>query len=98
MKPLETDKRIVGRPAFLLLAVLALCGVASSAWAEKYARQDDDRPRETRQAPQSDREEPAYRRDERREAQRPQRMSPEERSQMRRDIKNAGREIYTPHQ
>lgn len=29
-----------------------------------------------------------------REAQRPQRLSPEERRQLRRDIKDAGREIY----
>ena len=38
----------------------------------------------------------SYRRDDDREMQRYQRLSPEERSQLRRDVRDAGREIYPP--
>ncbi len=48
---------------------------------QRASRQDDDR----RQY---------YQRDQGRDAQRGERLSPEERQQLRRDIKDAGRELY----
>ena len=48
---------------------------------QKGRRQDEER-------------RPGYRREDARDAQRAQRLSPEERQQLRRDIKDAGRELY----
>jgi hypothetical protein len=97
---MNSGKRMIGS-----LAIVLLCAAfAPMAWAgpwkygvaerEQY-RQNDFQPGR-RGAEPGDGRGPSYRRHDDRDMQRPQRLSPEERSQLRRDIKDAGREIYPP--
>ncbi len=94
-------KRMIGGGLATVLVVAGLC--ASLAYAQPSTTTADAREKPRSGATQTT---PAQRstRDAKRptakrsgETPRPQRMSPEERRQLRRDIKDAGRQIYPAH-
>ncbi len=97
---IDSGKRMIGGLAVVLL--LAAFPPLADAGPWRYAspqreqsQRNDFQP--NRRGPEQGDGRGAYpRRSEDREMQRPQRLSPEERSQLRRDIKDAGREIYPP--
>lgn len=93
-------KRMTGAGIAAVLALALLAPVAHAAplnereWREEM-RKGNARP----QAPsyeQRDARRPYFQRRENGEEQRPARLSPDERRQLRRDIRDAGREIYLP--
>lgn len=95
-------KRTAG---WILAALLALVCVVPAAhagrWDDRFLARDGQRQeRFQRDAPQRDRQERFQRRDEwsgrgdRGDDARQQRMSPEERRQLRRDVHDAGRDLY----
>ena len=97
----------IKRMACMLVAgTVALALLASPVYANPFgARQGPDGNRQGGQGggryqpyapPQRDAQRPNDRRYEGRDESRPQRFSPEERRQLRRDIQDAGREIYPP--
>lgn len=97
---MDYGKRIVGGLAAVLL--LAAFPPMAEAGPWKYASPEREQNRQSdlqpgrRGSEQGDGRGAYPRRNDDRDMQRPQRLSPEERSQLRRDIKDAGREIYSP--
>jgi hypothetical protein len=98
---------LIKRMAYLLLSgLVALALVASPAYANPFgARHGPEGNRQGGQGggrfqpyapPPRDLQRPDERRYGGRDESRPQRFSPEERRQLRRDIQDAGREIYPP--
>ncbi len=92
-------KRMMGATGIALVCVLAMPVAQAGPWdftpsvrdggrQESFQGQRGNRPAEERRQ--------TNQRDDGREARRAQRMSPEERQQLRRDIKDAGREVYMP--
>lgn len=81
-----------------MAAVLALALVVPTALANTVAGRDarEKSARGTGQYQPAPYQRNYAKRNEGGEEQRPQRLSPEERRQLRRDIKEAGREIYLP--
>ncbi|MDR2787530.1 MAG: hypothetical protein LBD06_04060 [Candidatus Accumulibacter sp.] len=94
---MNSGKRMIGGLAIAFLFVMSAPAVEAGPW--KYAaserearRRNDFQPGERRP---DDGRGPHYRRNGERDARpRSHRLSPEERSQLRRDIRDAGREIY----
>ena len=95
----QYGKRMIGAIGIALVCALSMPVAQAGSWnfspsVREGGRQEDfQRQKGSRQA------EPGrqnYRREDGRDAQRAQRLSPEERQQLRRDIKDAGRELYRP--
>ena len=95
----QLSKRMISAVAIALVWTLSMSEVQAGPWnygpsvregtrQESYQGQRGGRPPEDRRQ--------SYQREEGRDARRSQRMSPEERQQLRRDIKDAGREVYSP--
>ena len=102
MRIIVAMKRVMkcALPVTLILALLA--PVAQAMPGEgRLAQGDGNRPGLPQQDPNLQHEvsQQFLRRDQREagESQRSQRLSPEERRQLRRDIHEAGRDIYLPH-
>ncbi len=92
-------KRMMGAAGIALVCALTVPAAQAVPWdftpsvrdggrQEGFQGQRGNRPAEERRQNNL--------RDDGREARRAQRMSPEERQQLRRDIKDAGREVYMP--
>jgi hypothetical protein len=96
-------KRMIGGLAIALLSMISMSVAEAGPWGRgvserEQSRQGDYQPGRRGHGPGDRRGSYHQRRDGERDMrpQRPQRLSPEERSQLRRDIKDAGREIYPP--
>lgn len=89
-------KRMIGSVAVVMVFALSTPMASASPWSGHPVRdgypQAEDAGRRPYGQDQDRRD--YYQRREGREGPRPQRLSPEERQQLRRDIKDAGREIY----
>ncbi|MDR2112762.1 MAG: hypothetical protein LBQ62_06660 [Candidatus Accumulibacter sp.] len=90
-------KRMIGGLAIALFTMMSIPAVEADSWKKGSSEREQNRQNEYqpgRRGPGNGRG-PHYRRHGERDVQqRPHRLSPEERSQLRRDIKDAGREIY----
>ncbi|MDR3299576.1 MAG: hypothetical protein LBU43_06135 [Candidatus Accumulibacter sp.] len=98
------SKRMIGGFAIALLFITSIPVAEAGPWGHGVSENEQNRQGDYRPARRGsgagDGQWPYYqRRDGERDArqQRPQRLSPEERSQLRRDIKDAGRKIYPGH-
>jgi hypothetical protein len=98
---MDSGKRMIGGlAAVLFLAVFPQMAEAAPAWrhgpSEREQNRQDFQPE--RRGPGYSRSGESFRRsgekDAQRDMRRQRRLSPEERSQLRRDIRDAGREIY----
>jgi hypothetical protein len=87
---------IGGLVAIFLLAMFPPAGEAAPERRYGLTEREQDRPvfRPERRVPGYSGSGGSFRRNGERGMQRPRRLSPEERSQLRRDIRDAGREIY----
>jgi hypothetical protein len=98
---MNSGKRVIGGLAIVLLFVMFVPATEAGPWGFGPKRQEswqsDLQP--ARRSPESDEgQEPHHQRHGKKDAQqRPQRLSPEEHSKLRRDIKDAGKEIYPDH-
>lgn len=100
----DSHKRIIGCFAVALACVVAIPAGAADFWPgqgyQLARRGDGGRGDDYRQGGRQSRDDGRQQnyqrgqRDDDRGAQRGQRMSPEERRQLRRDVRDAGREIY----
>lgn len=95
-------RRIVSKiPSVILVLALALIPSYSYSYDSPYVRESNPHERgQSQQPPRKQRESTraSSQRDGARKARKAQRLSPEERHQLRRDIKDAEREIYAPRQ
>ena len=92
----QLSKRMIGVLSVAFVWALSTPAAQANSWYG-YAVREGSRQegfQEQRPSRQNEERRPYYQRDERRDNQRSQRMSPDERRQLRRDIKDAGREIY----
>lgn len=92
----KLNKHVMGAVAVAFVWAVSVPPVQANPWAGYLVREasrqgGSDGQRGDRQGEERRQ---SYQRNDGRDAQRPQRLSPEERSQLRRDIKDAGREIY----
>ncbi|GHU05426.1 hypothetical protein FACS1894158_08190 [Betaproteobacteria bacterium] len=98
---MNTGKRLFGRLAIVFLFMMSMSAVEAEPWrsgpyVREGNRQDNFQPGRQSLAPDN-RQRPSYQRNDDRGVQRQQqRLSPEERSRLRRDIREAGKEIYPP--
>ena len=94
---LSVNRMINGFMAVVLALALAVPFAHANPLNDRNVR-EGMRPGAGQYQPRNPREgqRPDFQRKEGGEDQRPQRLSPEERRQLRRDIKDAGREIYLP--
>jgi hypothetical protein len=98
---MNTGKRLFGCLAIVFLFMMSLSTAEAEPWRQGlYARdgnrQDNFQPGRQSLAP-DDRQRPSYQRNDDRGMQRQQqRLSPEERSRLRRDIREAGKDSYPP--
>lgn len=91
---MDRGKWMIGSLVVTLLLAVSTPEALAGPWGGYGAREGNQQGRQEQR--QGGGQRPDYQRDDRRDAQRPQRMSPEERSQLRRDVRDAGREIYPP--
>ena len=94
-------KRMTGGGVAAVLVLALLSPLAQAAppndreWREGI-RKGNNTQQQSSTYEQRDAKRPYFQRRENGEEQRPPRLSPDERRQLRRDIKDAGREIYLP--
>jgi hypothetical protein len=91
---MNTGTRLFGSLAIVFLLAMSMSAAEAEPWrqgpyARERNRQSDFQPRRP-----DDRRESYRQRNDERGMQRQHRLSPEERSQLRRDIRDAGKEIY----
>lgn len=94
-KAMDLAKRIcrnTGVGALAMLLMLAVPAAQANPWFGQPAR--DGGSQSQRGDRQGDMQRQSFQREEQARNQRSQRMSPEERQQLRRDIRDAGREVY----
>ena len=95
----QFGKRMMGAIGIALVCALNMPVAQAGSWNFSPLVRDGSR-QEGYQGQKGNRQAEERRqynqRDDGREVRRAQRMSPEERQQLRRDIKDAGREVYTP--
>jgi uncharacterized membrane protein len=96
MAVVKLNKHVMGAVAVAFVWALSVPAVQANPWAGYLVREanrqgGNDGQRGVQQGAERRQ---SLQRNDGREAQRPQRLSPEERTQLRRDIKDAGREIY----
>jgi hypothetical protein len=88
----KSSRRVTGILTVILLMVTAIPSVGAEPWRRSSERRQSwTSELQPRQGPDSDSH---HQNNEGRSPPRLRRLSPEERSQLRRDIKDAGREIY----
>lgn len=97
MAVVQFGKRIMGAVGMALMCAFSIPGAHAVSLdfnpsIRDAGRQDNLQGQKGRW--QDEERRPNYRREDARDAQRAQRLSPEERQQLRRDIKDAGRELY----
>ena len=95
----QVFKRMIGAIGIALVCALSVPVAQAGSWnfspsVREGGRQDSFQGQ--RGGRQAEENRQGYRREDGRDVQRAQRMSPEERQQLRRDIKDAGRELYRP--
>lgn len=97
---MNSGKRVIGGFAIVLLFVMSVPAANAGPWGFGPKRQEiwqsDLQP--VRQGPDEARGPDHRRHGEKDGKHRPRRLSPEEHSQLRRDIKDAGKEIYSDPQ
>ena len=86
---MNSGKWMAGGLALMLLFMMPALAAEADPWKYTASKHEEHRQENIRREPGHE-QRPHYRR----MHPRPQRLSPEERSQLRRDIKNAGKEIY----
>ena len=96
MTAAKRNRYMIGAVAMVLAWSLWMAVVHASPGFVFAAREGNrqDGHSERRQFRQQEERREHWQREDRREGQRPQRLSPDERRQLRRDIRDAGREIY----
>ena len=95
----QFSKRMMGAIGIALVCVLSMPVAQAGQWdfgplVREGGRQESFQGQKGSRQAEEGRQN--YRREDGRDAQRAQRLSPEERQQLRRDIKDAGREVYRP--
>lgn len=89
---MNSGKRMIGGLALMLLFMMSVPATEAGPW-RYVASEHEDRQENVQREPGNGR--PHYRRNGRHDMHpQPRRLSPEERAQLRRDIRNAGKEIY----
>ncbi len=92
-----SSRRLIGRIAAVIALALTITVAHANPWQAYPMREENRQPDSQRR--QSSRQNELrgqdYQREERREMQR-SRLSPEERRQLRRDVREAGKELYIP--
>jgi hypothetical protein len=94
MTVMNFGKWTIGGLVLVLLSMMSTPASEAAPWKYAASEHEEYRQKSVQRGP-GDGRGPHYRRNGRHGMHpRPHRLSPEERSQLRRDIKNAGREIY----
>jgi hypothetical protein len=97
---MNTGKRLFGRLAIVFLFILSMSAAEAEPWRPGSSAREENQPSHFQPGRQSlmpdDRQRPSRQQSDERGMQRQQqhRLSPEERSRLRRDIREAGKEIY----
>jgi len=96
MAVVKLNKHVMGAVAVAFVWAVSVPAVHANPWPGYLVREANRQGGYDGQrgARQGEERRQSYQRDDGREVQRQQRLSPEERSQLRRDVKDAGREIY----
>ncbi len=95
----QLSKRMISAISIALVWTLSMSAAQAGPWNYGPSVREGSRQESypgQRGGRQSDDRRQSYQREEGRDARRAQRMSPEERQQLRRDIRDAGREVYSP--